>query len=63
MRCAAFVHVGGRTSWFGKHLEACLDWLAGLYSRTLRVALDFRWLVPVLDCCMFRHQYPLFPNQ
>ncbi|HTA16267.1 MAG TPA: efflux RND transporter permease subunit, partial [bacterium] len=47
MRCAAFVHVGGRTSWFGKTLERGLDWLADLYKRALHVALDHRWLVLV----------------
>jgi HAE1 family hydrophobic/amphiphilic exporter-1 len=45
MRCAAFVHVSGRTSAFGKAIERCLEWLADLYARALRVALDFRWWV------------------
>jgi HAE1 family hydrophobic/amphiphilic exporter-1 len=53
MRCAAFVHVGGRTSWFGKHIESGLEWLADLYKRALHVALDHRWLVLVAALIFF----------
>jgi HAE1 family hydrophobic/amphiphilic exporter-1 len=45
MRCAQFVTVNERTSFFGKAIEGFLDRLAGLYGVGLRIALDHRWIV------------------
>jgi HAE1 family hydrophobic/amphiphilic exporter-1 len=53
MRCAQFVHVGGRTSAFGKAIERVLDALARAYAAALRFALDHHWIVLVSSALLF----------
>jgi hydrophobe/amphiphile efflux-1 (HAE1) family protein len=45
MRCSEFVHVGERTTRFGKGMEALFDGTAKAYGRALAWALDHRFLV------------------
>lgn len=53
MRCAQFVHVGGRSSAFGKAVERFLDGMAKYYTVTLRWSLDHRWLVLISAAILF----------
>ncbi len=45
MRCAQFLNVGERRSWFGKAVEGGFRWLADQYRRTLGWSLRHRWWV------------------
>jgi hydrophobe/amphiphile efflux-1 (HAE1) family protein len=45
MRCSEFVHVGERTTRFGKAMEAIFDGSAKLYAKALASALNHRWWV------------------
>jgi len=53
MRCSQFVHVGKRTSAFGKAVDYVLNGVAKLYRVALRWALDNRWLVLIVAAVFF----------
>jgi len=58
MRCSEFVHVGERTTRFGKMVESIFAKTAETYGKALAWALDYRWLV--LSCAVLFFTGSLF---
>jgi hydrophobe/amphiphile efflux-1 (HAE1) family protein len=52
MRCSQFLQVG-HTTRFGRGIDAVLNWVTGLYQRTLGLALERRWSVLALSAAVF----------
>jgi HAE1 family hydrophobic/amphiphilic exporter-1 len=53
MRCSQFVHVGERSTWFGRMIESFFKRSAATYRRSLDWSLGHRWLVLALGLLFF----------
>jgi multidrug efflux pump subunit AcrB len=53
MRCAQFLDVSERRTWFGKGMEQFLLWSRETYRKLLRVVLSHRWKVVSLSLLFF----------